>query len=1242
MIHPKTPSPSYNQQRRKRVTKSGRTVLEPPQTIHLDEKSTSKVLTDVDDADTLGFFELLEKERAEAEMAKLLEKSKNYPIAPDALIPNSTLRSMFRMKKVEPVEIKMFRLRMIAPTTPDTSQNELDDRLKRYAVLANFDGIHSTVFQLLNKIDILDNLQNKTNKNLNWQNDDDEWVELGDPDDELAEESSKPSSAKKSKHVRQTSGTLISLQKDTIPELFRRMQNEAWWNQTDENKNSNLRSMLLYLIEIIKAKETDSYESACSYVVNIFRTYGIEPSIMNHIIGILLDHLSQGENDPLNVHTVRTIAQFMIERKDIIVPLLDFTLKCEPDNTLRLETINAIKFITDVNNTDDIDLVLNNIQVAHDASEDTFSLKTVIERIKYKQSQTPVNVVDEGKPIDEAEVDVLHPLLKKISEERWYPRDNTPITLDAVIDAILAKLPNATKSTLKTLTTHLVQLNRVIGYSNEQFDRVSNGVILLLSHNDADYRLVAATVLADLGKETKAIDLALLTSFINDPRILVRTECCDTLKRLTSIMSDTVLKDCADDIPHLQTLPEENFSLQGYLKKKNHVLTPPPSATDDHPPVPVDEENRGDNQEEELELEQEQEQEQEHDHEQEENLLPIHEDKHEKSHPNVEDSTPRPQDGNEEHDDNISIVRSRTPSPRTTEQQTFPKRMQDIPHIPSQFSITPSSNYSTAPITPVEPKISVKITSDGTKSTIPPAKYVPKSRKELSHSQPPVPTTSQTPRLRKQQTSTSEKSLRTQMKTTLIDHLPGKRQLRPNNPEMWDSYAKQSDIAEENKDNEPSSTENDKQKVSDPIQSIIDGHKRIFGYFRILPNRRVLVPHKISFDDAFSDQIHLTVDRRSSSELTSATSSKMHLADLNRNKHHLYGVEFVQLLSSLVIRSIQLHRRNAKCIPGSEVLESSSAIGFTDALSISQMQLHSSTNLQPASFFMQNKLPPIEPRRPSSAETARMKSDALSRATRTGVNLSKAKDMEDSLSNLLRPNRDRTRTTLPLGNTPAVTFLRDHNGVTHAWILENLLRSQGAVDSHTYIQQIVRTYPKFAPLLYSRVPDHLISFIWNDPVMRQLASIISNKSDDSSIEDISTRRGTTKTTIPAFDDEHSSNFFDYTASSQILAMQHQQRDDHKSDLLPPVRGVKMRLPRHVLKFGFRELESESPEESLISLRDESTSKPRRRRIYMHLMMSVNENLCIRHEMLKSQLRQMLKTDSRTTSYVPFVSRSLCN
>jgi hypothetical protein len=49
------------------------------------------------------------------------------------------------------------------------------------------------------------------------------------------------------------------------------MKNEAWWLQTDDEDNTNLRSMLLYLIEIIKAKQTDSYESACNYLVDIFR-----------------------------------------------------------------------------------------------------------------------------------------------------------------------------------------------------------------------------------------------------------------------------------------------------------------------------------------------------------------------------------------------------------------------------------------------------------------------------------------------------------------------------------------------------------------------------------------------------------------------------------------------------------------------------------------------------------------------------------------------------------------------------------------------------------------------------------------------------------------------------------------------------------------------------------------------------------------------------------------------------------
>ena len=88
-------------------------------------------------------------------------------------------------------------------------------------------------------------------------------------------------------------------------------------------------------------------------------------------------------------------------------------------------------------------------------------MQTVIEKIKSKQKKVPLDSTSEVEAEEEAgETDVLHPLLKKISDERWFPRDDNPITLDSVIDAILAKLPNASKSMLKTLTTHLVQLHR--------------------------------------------------------------------------------------------------------------------------------------------------------------------------------------------------------------------------------------------------------------------------------------------------------------------------------------------------------------------------------------------------------------------------------------------------------------------------------------------------------------------------------------------------------------------------------------------------------------------------------------------------------------------------------------------------------------------------------------------------------------------------------------------------------------
>lgn len=81
----------------------------------------------------------------------------------------------------------------------------------------------------------------------------------------------------------------------------------------------------------------------------------------------------------------------------------------------------------------------------------------IIQNLRAKQ-RAPSDLVSEGGD----EGDGLHPLLKKISEERWFPRDNNPITLDSVIDAILAKLPNASKTMLKALTTHLVQLDRLV------------------------------------------------------------------------------------------------------------------------------------------------------------------------------------------------------------------------------------------------------------------------------------------------------------------------------------------------------------------------------------------------------------------------------------------------------------------------------------------------------------------------------------------------------------------------------------------------------------------------------------------------------------------------------------------------------------------------------------------------------------------------------------------------------------
>lgn len=88
------------------------------------------------------------------------------------------------------------------------------------------------------------------------------------------------------------------------------------------------------------------------------------------------------------------------------------------------------------------------------APDENFSLKMIIQGLPNRKRKSGAGL-DEDE--DSGEV---HPLLRKISEERWFPRGRFSITLNYVIQAIIEKLPNATKSIIKTLTSHLIQLDR--------------------------------------------------------------------------------------------------------------------------------------------------------------------------------------------------------------------------------------------------------------------------------------------------------------------------------------------------------------------------------------------------------------------------------------------------------------------------------------------------------------------------------------------------------------------------------------------------------------------------------------------------------------------------------------------------------------------------------------------------------------------------------------------------------------
>jgi hypothetical protein len=56
-----------------------------------------------------------------------------------------------------------------------------------------------------------------------------------------------------------------------------------------------------------------------------------------------------------------------------------------------------------------------------------------------------------------------------------------------------------------------------------------------------------------------------------------------------------------------------------------------------------------------------------------------------------------------------------------------------------------------------------------------------------------------------------------------------------------------------------------------------------------------------------------------------------------------------------------------------------------------------------------------------------------------------------------------------------------------------VLKSQGIFTSETYLQKIIQSYPKFIPLLHTKIPQSLIAVIWNDPIVKRIASIFSDK-----------------------------------------------------------------------------------------------------------------------------------------------------
>ena len=63
--------------------------------------------------------------------------------------------------------------------------------------------------------------------------------------------------------------------------------------------------------------------------MNDSRTNGLDDPLLGRILDIFHGHLNEQKRDPLDQHAIQTIPQFMFERKDLVIKLLNYAECCE-------------------------------------------------------------------------------------------------------------------------------------------------------------------------------------------------------------------------------------------------------------------------------------------------------------------------------------------------------------------------------------------------------------------------------------------------------------------------------------------------------------------------------------------------------------------------------------------------------------------------------------------------------------------------------------------------------------------------------------------------------------------------------------------------------------------------------------------------------------------------------------------------------------------------------------------------